>query len=148
MEMILFCGLQGAGKTTFYNANFASTHLRINLDMLRTRRRQGMILDACLRAGQRFVVDNTNPNQAERALYLTLAKAAHFKATAYYFDVAYDVALRRNNKRTGKAVVPENGLRATKGKLEKPTLAEGFSSIYSVDEEGEAALIATVENEI
>jgi len=38
MEAVIFVGLQAAGKSTFYRERFFDTHVRINLDMLRTRR--------------------------------------------------------------------------------------------------------------
>ena len=47
MEAVIFSGLQGAGKSSFYLARFFTTHVRINLDMLKTRRRERMLLDAC-----------------------------------------------------------------------------------------------------
>ena len=73
-EAILLIGLQGSGKSTFYRERFFATHVRINLDMLRTRRREILLLDACLAGGTPFVVDNTNPTLAARARYLTLAR--------------------------------------------------------------------------
>jgi len=66
-EMILLIGLQGSGKSTFYRERFFATHFRINLDMLRTRRRETLLLDACLAGGIPFVVDNTSPTIAARA---------------------------------------------------------------------------------
>src|ERR1700732_3621890 len=67
MEAIIFIGIQGAGKSTFYRERFFDTHVRINLDMLRTRKREEQLLAACLDAGQSFVVDNTNPQASDPA---------------------------------------------------------------------------------
>jgi len=39
MEAIIFIGIQATGKSTFYKDNFFKTHIRINLDMLKTRKR-------------------------------------------------------------------------------------------------------------
>jgi predicted kinase len=36
MEAVLLVGIQGAGKSTFYQQRFFDTHVRINLDMLKT----------------------------------------------------------------------------------------------------------------
>ena len=44
MELIIFIGLQAAGKSTFYKKNFSDIHIRINLDMLRTRHREKFCL--------------------------------------------------------------------------------------------------------
>jgi hypothetical protein len=58
MEAIIFIGIQGLGKSSFYRERFFNTHIRINLDMLKTRRREQLLLQACLNAKQPFVVDN------------------------------------------------------------------------------------------
>jgi predicted ABC-type ATPase len=67
MQLILFIGLQGSGKSTFYQRQFADTHVRINLDMLKTRRRERLLFDACLSAKQPAVIDNTNPTPVDRS---------------------------------------------------------------------------------
>ncbi|MFP4089167.1 MAG: hypothetical protein ACLFT3_02585 [Cyclobacteriaceae bacterium] len=47
MEAILFIGVQGAGKSTFYWENFLNTHVRISLDLLRTSHWQQQFLQTC-----------------------------------------------------------------------------------------------------
>lgn len=140
MEFLLFCGLQGSGETTFYNRHFATTHLRISMDMLKTRRREWTILDACLRSGQRCVVDNTNPTAAERAPYVAAAHVHHFTAIAYYFSAPTVLCLARNATRAGKARIVEKGIWATAAKLTVPRHEEGFARIYHVNAEGEVFL--------
>lgn len=48
MQMILFSGPQATGKSSLFKSSFVDTYLRINLDMLRTRHRQGLLITACL----------------------------------------------------------------------------------------------------
>lgn len=86
MELILFIGIQAVGKSTFYQQRFFNTHIRINLDMLKTRHREQILVKACLAAQQPFIIDNTNVTRKERARYITLAKAAHFRVIGYYFQ--------------------------------------------------------------
>jgi predicted kinase len=50
-QAVIFIGVQTTGKTTFFKEHFVGTHVHINLDMLRTRHREKLILDACLKAG-------------------------------------------------------------------------------------------------
>jgi predicted kinase len=57
MEAVIFIGIQGSGKSSFYRQHFFNTHIRINLDMLKTRHREKIFVRACLEAKQRFVVD-------------------------------------------------------------------------------------------
>jgi predicted kinase len=107
MEAIIFIGIQATGKSTFFQQRFFNTHVRINLDMLRTRNRERVLLSACLEAKQPFVIDNTNLTRQARAGYISLAKAAGFSVTGYYFKSALKAALERNSQRSGKALIPE-----------------------------------------
>ena len=132
MEMILFVGAQGAGKSTFFHDRFRDTHLRINLDMLRTRHRERGLVDACLAFKQKFVVDNTNPTIEDRARYIAPARAARFAVIGYFFDAPLEDMLARNAARTGAARVPDSAIRATVRKLQPPGFAEGFDALHRV----------------
>jgi len=74
MEAIIFCGFQVSGKTTFYAQHFLKTHLRISLDQLHTRNKENKLLEYCLLYGQRFIVDNTNPQEKKRRCTLKKQK--------------------------------------------------------------------------
>jgi predicted kinase len=132
MEAILFIGIQAVGKSTFYKECFFTTHVRINLNMLKTRPREMLLLQACLAAKQPFVVDNTNVLKRERARYIELARPAGFRIVGYYFQSRLQDALQRNRQRTGKANIPEKGVIAKHQHLEIPTYAEGFDQLYYV----------------
>ena len=60
MEAVILIGIQGSGKSSFYKERFFNTHVRINLDMLKTKHRQQVLFEACLASKQPFVADNTN----------------------------------------------------------------------------------------
>jgi predicted kinase len=85
-QAIIFIGIQGAGKSTFYKDYFFKTHMRINLDMLKSRRREQIFLKAAITAKQSFVVDNTNATIEARKAYITMSKNAGFFVVGYYFD--------------------------------------------------------------
>lgn len=138
MEGVIFVGIQASGKSTFYRERFFDTHLRINLDMLKTRNREQILLRACIEAKQAFVIDNTNPSAEERARYIRQARSAGFRVLGYYFDVQIKEALTRNKERTGKDHIPAKGIFGTKKRLRVPDLEEGFDLLYRVriDEEG------------
>jgi len=133
MEAVLLIGIQGSGKSTFYRERFFDTHVRINLDMLRTRSREKILLQACLAARQPFVVDNTNVRAAERKVYIEAAKAAGFKVVGYYFVPDAGGALRRNRARQGRKAVPVPGVLGTLKRLEPPLPEEGFDELYEVE---------------
>ncbi|HEV2757762.1 MAG TPA: AAA family ATPase [Actinomycetota bacterium] len=130
MEAVIFCGVQASGKSTFYADRFFDSHVRINLDMLRTRNRERLLLRACLDARQPFVVDNTNPTAAERRAYLDPALAAGFRAVCYFFEVSTREAIGRNQHRVRQ--VPVFGILGTYKRIEPPSLEEGFAQIFKV----------------
>ncbi len=132
MEAIIFIGIQGAGKSTFYREKFLDSHIRINLDMLKTRHREKIILQACLEAKQKFVVDNTNPTVEDRSRYIIPAKAKKFQVIAYYFQSELEDCKQRNIQRSSEKIIPVPGLIATYKKLVIPSVKEGFDVIFLV----------------
>ena len=132
MEAVILIGIQGSGKSTFYRRQFFDTHVRINLDMLKTRHREKCLLEACLAAKQPFVVDNTNPARADRRCYIEAAKAAGFTVTGYYLQSKIEGCRMRNQNRPTSQVVPLKGLLGTAGRLDLPSLEEGFDKLYYV----------------
>ena len=132
MQAVIFTGIQGSGKTTFYAERFLKTHLRLAMDLLKTRHKERQFLELCLATGQKFVVDNTNPTIVERRKYIDAAKARRFEVIGYFFNTTIQEAIYRNSRRTGKENIAVIGIRATYKKLQPPTLAEGFDQLYEV----------------
>jgi predicted kinase len=132
MNAVIFMGIQATGKTTFYRERLFKTHIRLSLDMLKTRHREDVLLRACLEGKQPFVIDNTNPTTAERARYIEAARQARFQITGYYFHSSIEEALRRNALRNGKDCVPEKAILGTFKKLQLPSMKEGFDTLYYV----------------
>jgi len=132
MQLVLFCGIQATGKSTFYQQRFFHTHVRLSLDLLRTRHREQRLLQVCLETQMRCVVDNTNSTRAERATYLTPARAGGFELVGYFFQSIATEALVRNLQRPAERQVPDKGIRATRNRLEIPSRAEGFDKLYFV----------------
>ncbi|HEX9059013.1 MAG TPA: AAA family ATPase [Clostridia bacterium] len=149
MEAVIFIGIQATGKSTFYKDNFFKTHIRINLDMLKTRNREDILLEACIKAKQPFVTDNTNPTPEDRKKYISKAKDADFKVIGYYFQSSIDAAVKRNEQRYGSEHVPLIGIRSTHSKLQLPDMNEGFDELYYVhiNEENKFVVVGW-ENEI
>lgn len=130
MEAVVLCGIQGAGKSTLCHRYYADSHIRINYDMLRTRNRESILLAACIKAKQPFVVDATNPTASDRARYLRPAAEAGFYLVAIEFVVPFADALHRNAQRQGKSRIPDNAIRATRNRFETPSFSEGFDGIW------------------
>lgn len=132
MQLVVFCGIQATGKSTFYQQRFFHSHVRLSLDLLRTRHREQRLLQVCLETQMRCVVDNTNPTRAERATYLAPARAAGFGVVGYFFQSVAAEALVRNLQRPAERRIPDKGIRATRNRLEIPSRAEGFDQLYFV----------------
>lgn len=132
MQAIIFTGIQAAGKSSFFRERFFHTHVRISLDMLKTRHRERLLLHACIEAKQPFVVDNTNPTRAERSLYVSAAKAAGFQVVGYYFRSQAAECLARNATRPEAERIAEKGILGACGRLELPSLDEGFDELWYV----------------
>lgn len=132
MEAVIFIGIQATGKSSFYKERFYRTHMRINLDMLKSRHREDIFLRACLEAQQAFVVDNTNTTIKTRSKYVELVKSAGFKLIGYYFSSSLQDALRRNAARQGEERIPDAGVIGMYNRLQQPSYSEGFNELYYV----------------
>jgi predicted kinase len=143
MEAVIFCGIQGSGKTTFYKERFFRTHLRLSLDLLHTRNKESQFLQTCLATQQRLVIDNTNPAVEDRLHYIKAAKAARFKVICYFFETDLELAIMRNNQRIGKERIPIAGIKGTFKKLQVPSYNEGFDQIYTVRTVGERFIVSS-----
>ncbi len=132
MEAVILIGIQGAGKSSFYRERFFNSHIRINLDMLKTRYREALFVQACILAKQPFVVDNTNVRTSERAKYIEPAREAGFKVVGYFFPPDVRGSIARNKKRAGKEAIPVPGLLGTAKRLQEPQADEGFDRLYVV----------------
>jgi predicted kinase len=106
VEAIILIGIPGSGKSSFYKERFYATHLRINRDMIKTRRRERALIETCFKIQQRFVLDNVNATRADRSELITAGHAARFRVIGYFFQVSTRVAVARNKERSGKAQIP------------------------------------------
>ena len=122
-------GVPAAGKSSFFKERLFQSHVRISLDLLKTRHREQRLREACPATEQRLVIDNTNPTRAERSAYIQAAKAKRYRVIAYYFESKIGQCLARNVGRSEAERVPEVAILATAKKLELPSVAEGFRPV-------------------
>ena len=79
LEIVLFCGSPGAGKSTFYWQHMEPLgYARVNQDLLKTREKCMRVCQGFLQSEdgkkQSVVVDNTNTDVETRAAWIALAK--------------------------------------------------------------------------
>ncbi|HEV2721067.1 MAG TPA: ATP-binding protein [Thermoanaerobaculia bacterium] len=136
LELIVFVGLPGSGKSTYYRSHFAATHAHVSKDLMPNARRrddrQEREIEAALAAGSSVVVDNTNPSREVRAPLVAIGRRHGARIVAIYFDVDVRTAIMRNRQREGRARVPDVAIFTTKKKLVAPTTAEGFDEVRVV----------------
>lgn len=128
-EAIIFVGLQGSGKTTYFADHFAATHEHISRDLQQTPERERALVRECLNSGRSFVLDDTNSTRAVRAPFIREARAAGFTVLCYFFDTPVRTAIGRNNHRKNKKPIPIPAILRTAKYLERPSLEEGLDDL-------------------
>jgi predicted kinase len=132
-ELIIFVGLQAAGKSTYYHTHLSATHVHVSRDLMRSSRNtdatQERLIAEALGAGRSVAVDNTNPTPAVRAPLIALGRRHGARIAAYFFETAVRDAVARNRKREGKARVPDVAIFTTAKKLVPPDVKEGFDEV-------------------
>lgn len=136
MELVIFMGLQAAGKSTFFRTHFAETHVLVSKDLLLNNkhrsRRQSQLIEEALEAGSSVVVDNTNPTLEDRAELIQLGRMYSAEIVGYYFVPEVSQSLARNRQRTGKDKVPDIAIFATMKRFVHPIYEEGFDRLFYV----------------
>ncbi|KAL8983218.1 MAG: hypothetical protein Q9177_005038, partial [Variospora cf. flavescens] len=157
LDIILFCGSPGSGKSTFYRKHLQPLgYQRVNQDLLKTR-------DKCLTAATNFLAertsvavgelaDNTNADQDVRAVWVQLAqrfkvpiRCVHFTASTKlceHNDTVRAIAGGQFNpeKRT---ILPHSAFSSFASRYKRPKMEEGFQDIVPVDFQVEQARICS-----
>ncbi|KAK4496537.1 hypothetical protein PRZ48_012517 [Zasmidium cellare] len=144
LEIVLFCGSPGSGKSTFYWTHLAPLgYTRVNQDQLKTR-------DKCIKAATiaiqdeqtSVVVDNTNADVETRAAWVGLAaklkvpiRLVHFTASAKLCEHNDTVrALSEGKMNPEKRVLlPKMAFTGFASRFREPKVEEGFQEIVKVD---------------
>jgi len=136
LELVIFTGLPGSGKSTYYREHYAATHVHVSKDLMPNARardeRQWREIEAALAAGRSVVVDNTNPSREARAPLIALGRRLGAKIVGVFFDVDASVCIARNRGREGRARVPNVAIFTTRKKLQPPELDEGFDELVVI----------------
>jgi predicted kinase len=137
MELVIFVGLQGSGKSGFYSSRYAGTHLHVSKDLFppysrHKSERQLRDVEQALATGRSVVVDNTNARKADRAPLIALGRRYGAHVAAVHFLASVGEAIRRNATREGRARVPNVAIFTTARRLEPPTHEEGFDELLRV----------------
>jgi len=132
MEAAIFIGLQASGKSQFYKERFFNSHVRVSLDLLKTRSKEAKMIGLCLETNQPFVIDNINPKVEDRARYIQLAKSHDYRVIGYFFEPNVSESLKRNELRAKPERVAKVGIFTTLKRLQRPSLDEGFDQLFII----------------
>jgi len=139
--LVIMIGIQGSGKSTFYRKYLADRYVHVNLDTLKTRYRESLLVKECIEGGKSFAVDNTNPGVADRARYIAPAKAAGYRIVGVFMQSILADCIARNEQRVGRARIPNVAIAATSNKLQMPSREEGFDELYFVKNDGREMIV-------
>lgn len=134
MELIILIGLQASGKSTFYRTQFADTHEHISKDLIKSskNKKQAERIERAFQEHRSVVIDNTNVTALDRQQLIDIGRSHNATIIGYYFQPDVLSSRTRNLERAGKAQVPEIAIFITANKLEPPTYADGFDTLYNV----------------
>lgn len=85
-SMVLFIGMPGSGKTTYYSTHFKDTHIHINQDLLHSKSKCLKMTRDKIKCGDNVVIDCTNPGQSRREEFYEIAKRNNYNITTIYFE--------------------------------------------------------------
>jgi predicted kinase len=152
-KLIIACGIPGSGKSTWlheHESNFNSSHSIISRDQIRfSMLKEGESyfahekkvwnkfiedIKTSLAVNEETYVDATHINERSRAkLFRALGSNLYgVELIALYFKTPLEIALARNENRSGLAYVPASAIISMNSSLTEPTFAEGFNKIYIV----------------
>jgi len=137
MELVVFVGLQGSGKSGFYASRYAATHVHVSKDLFprharHKSERQLRQVEQALATGRSVVVDNTNARRADRAPLVEAGRRSGARIVAVHFLASVGESLRRNASREGRARVPDVAIYTTARRLQEPSPEEGFDEVLRV----------------
>jgi len=132
-QAVIFIGIPATGKSTFYEHKFSESHIRVNLDTLKTRNKEQKLIENCIFEKSSMVIDNCNSKMSDRQRYMPMLKGNGYKVDCYYFKSHVNRCKTRNNQRTGKAKVPDVAILSHKKDQERPVFGEGFDRIFFVE---------------
>jgi bifunctional polynucleotide phosphatase/kinase len=137
--IIMMVGLPGSGKSLFVKDNLENIgYFRINMDILKTKKRCLTESEKLLKQNLNLVIDNTNPDKISRKEYIDLAKKYNYNIEC--FNMTTDIKLSKHNNyyRNYKSLglnklIPTIAYNIYSKKYQEPDILEGFDKIKKIN---------------
>ncbi|KAF2490902.1 PNK3P-domain-containing protein [Lophium mytilinum] len=144
LEIVLFCGSPGAGKSSFYWRQLQPLgYERVNQDLLKTRERCLKSASVFLEKGVSVVVDNTNADPETRSHWFKLAKQFKVPIRCVLFTASAKLCEHNDTVRAlnvgpltnpeKRTILPRVAFTSFTSRYREPRLEEGFQDIFRVD---------------
>lgn len=133
-NVTLMMGIPGCGKTTYVLENFRNTHVRLNLDTIKSREKERRIFAACLDSGVNVVIDNTNMSRKERARFVPLARLFGYEIRVIHIRDTFERCAPRvleRSKTTNREPIPDKGILDSFVRYEPVVMDEEGIDIYT-----------------
>jgi predicted kinase len=160
LDIVLICGLPGAGKSSFARTHFQNSgRKRINRKEIRralfemenfgdrwseerfnnvdeylVKHVEKKIVEHLLQNRQKILIDNTSVTAASRKTYLAIAHQTHHSIGVVFLSCPASTCLARNRSREDP--IPETAISKLAAILEPPSLQEGFAERLIVNDAG------------
>jgi len=125
-HLVVLVGPAASGKSSI-SRGFEG-YVLVNRDMQKTDAKMKKIFDDALASGQSIVVDNTNPQEATRRVWIEAAKSRGYTTTILFVDIPKKAALELDEYRCemtrGEVHIPEVAFNIFYSKLQRPTELE------------------------
>ncbi|KAG5297472.1 polynucleotide kinase [Histoplasma ohiense] len=145
VELVIFCGSPGSGKSTFYWRYLEPLgYERVNQDILKSRPKCLKVAKEYLQAGKSVAVDNTNAGPETRAYWIDLAKETNVPIRCIYLSTPPQICKHNDAVRAANPMIesinPESrsslpgiAFGDFQRRFQVPMLSEGFQDITHVE---------------
>lgn len=136
-EMIIMCGIQGSGKSTYVETQINPHNYKVlSYDKCKNKNKLMKELTNYMENDENIVVDNTNPNNESRKIFIDIGKKYNYFIRCIVIDIPEEIAIHNMLYRAyinKSNIIPKIAYRIFDKKYEDPSEDEGFDEIIKIN---------------